>query len=105
MNTNTLVGDLIEGGKRIVDQLPQDGFEVTAAFWLKQPKTSNGISTSCPRLQNLNASATLTSDFIRSSCEYRTDSQHPDRIVFSPRGVMFRDGATRPTFDLILRQR
>jgi hypothetical protein len=39
------------------------------------------------------------------SCEYRTDSQHPDRIVFSPRGVMFRDGATRPTYDLILRHR
>ena len=39
------------------------------------------------------------------SCEYQTDSQHPDRIVFSPRGVMFRDGTTRPTYDLILRQR
>jgi hypothetical protein len=26
---------LIEDGSRIVEQLPQDGFEVTAAFWLK----------------------------------------------------------------------
>jgi len=39
------------------------------------------------------------------SCEWRTDSQHPDRIAFAPRGVLYRDGSTRPTFDLILRQR
>ncbi len=39
------------------------------------------------------------------SCAWQTDAQHPDRIAFSPRGVTFRDGATRPTFDLILRQR
>lgn len=31
----TLVDDLIEDGARIVEQLPQDGFEVTAALWLK----------------------------------------------------------------------
>ena len=35
MDTNTLVNDLIEDGRRIVDQLPSDGFEVTTAFWLK----------------------------------------------------------------------
>jgi hypothetical protein len=35
MDTNTLVKDLIEDGSRIVEQLPQDGFETTAAFWLK----------------------------------------------------------------------
>jgi hypothetical protein len=35
MDTNTLVKDLIEDGRKIVEQLPQDGFEVTAAFWLK----------------------------------------------------------------------
>jgi hypothetical protein len=39
------------------------------------------------------------------SCDWRTDSQHPDRIAFSPRGVIYQDGTTRPTFDLILRQR
>jgi hypothetical protein len=39
------------------------------------------------------------------SCEWQTDSRHPDRIAFSPRGVTFRDGTTRPTFDLILKQR
>jgi hypothetical protein len=27
-----------------------------------------------------------------------------DLIAFSPRGVTYRDGSTRPTFDLILRQ-
>jgi hypothetical protein len=27
---------LIEDGRRIIEQLPQDGFEVTAAFWLKK---------------------------------------------------------------------
>lgn len=39
------------------------------------------------------------------SCQWVTDSQHPDRIAFSPRGVIFQNGATRPTFDLILQQR
>jgi hypothetical protein len=39
------------------------------------------------------------------SCQWQTDAQHPDRIAFSPRGVTFQTGATRPTFDLILRQR
>ncbi len=36
------------------------------------------------------------------SCEYRHDPTHPDEIAMSPRGVMFRDGRTRPTFDLLL---
>lgn len=35
MDTNILVSDLIEDGRRIVGQLPQAGFEATAAFWLK----------------------------------------------------------------------
>ena len=39
------------------------------------------------------------------SCQWQTDSQHPDRIAYSPRGVVFQNGATRPTFDLILQQR
>jgi len=37
------------------------------------------------------------------SCQYRRDAQHPDRIAFSPTGVRYADGKTRPTFDLILR--
>jgi hypothetical protein len=36
VDTTTLVGEMIEDGRRIVEQLPQDGFEVTAAFWLKK---------------------------------------------------------------------
>lgn len=39
------------------------------------------------------------------SCRYERDSQHPDRIAFSPRGVIFRDGSSRPTYDIILRPR
>jgi hypothetical protein len=35
VDTNTLVSELIDDGKTIVEQLPQDGFEITAAFWLK----------------------------------------------------------------------
>jgi hypothetical protein len=35
VDTNTLVDGLIEDGRRILDELPQGGFEVTAAFWLK----------------------------------------------------------------------
>ncbi len=36
------------------------------------------------------------------SCRYRRDPSHPDRIAYSPAGVTFRDGTTRPTFDLVL---
>lgn len=39
------------------------------------------------------------------SCRFERDPSHPDRIAFSPRGVTFRDGRTRPTFDLILKPR
>ena len=38
-------------------------------------------------------------------CRYQIDSQHPDRIAWSPVGVRYRDGKTRPTFDLILHSR
>jgi hypothetical protein len=36
VDTNTLVSDLINDGRKIAEQLPKDGFEVTAAFWLKK---------------------------------------------------------------------
>jgi hypothetical protein len=39
------------------------------------------------------------------SCRFERDPAHPDRIAFSPKGVTFRDGTTRPTFDLVLKQR
>src|SRR5262249_50281686 len=39
------------------------------------------------------------------SCRFERDPNHQDRIAFSPKGVTFRDGKTRPTFDLILKAR
>lgn len=36
MDTETLVDRLIDDGQKLVDRLPQDGFDVTAAFWLKR---------------------------------------------------------------------
>jgi hypothetical protein len=41
-------------------------------------------------------------DIVSLSCEYHNDARHPDEIAMSPRGVTFRNGTTRPTFDLIL---
>jgi len=35
MDTVTLVNKYIDDGERLIKQLPQEGFEVTAAFWLK----------------------------------------------------------------------
>ena len=40
---------------------------------------------------------------ISVSCRFGIDTKHPDRIAWSPKGVTFRDGKSRPTFDLILR--
>ena len=36
------------------------------------------------------------------SCRFERDKNHPRGIAFSPCGATFRDGKTRPTFDLIL---
>jgi hypothetical protein len=36
------------------------------------------------------------------SCRFERDPRHPDRIAFSRNGVVFADGKTRPTFDLML---
>jgi tetratricopeptide (TPR) repeat protein len=36
------------------------------------------------------------------SCQFERDAKHPDRIAFSKPGVTFKDGSTRPTFDLVL---
>jgi hypothetical protein len=38
------------------------------------------------------------------SCAHQRDARHPDRIVYSPMGVRFKDGSTRPTFDLLLHE-
>ena len=37
------------------------------------------------------------------STKWQTLPDHPDKIAISPTGVTFQDGATRPTFDLILK--
>jgi hypothetical protein len=36
------------------------------------------------------------------SCRHVRDMNHTDRIAYSPRGVFFRDGSKRPTYDIIL---
>lgn len=38
------------------------------------------------------------------SCQFERDATHPDRIAYSKAGVTFKDGRTRPTFDLVLHQ-
>jgi hypothetical protein len=35
MDTATLVRDLIDDGQKLLERLPQEGFEVTAGFWLR----------------------------------------------------------------------
>jgi len=35
MDTDTLVENRIDDGQKLVEELPQGGFDVTAAFWLK----------------------------------------------------------------------
>lgn len=36
------------------------------------------------------------------SVKFARDASHPDRIAYSKAGVTFKDGTTRPTFDLVL---
>ena len=36
------------------------------------------------------------------SCRYERDRRDPDRVACSPKGMTFRNGTTRPTYDLIL---
>jgi hypothetical protein len=35
MDSDTLVETLVDDGRKLVEELPQRGFEVAAAFWLK----------------------------------------------------------------------
>jgi hypothetical protein len=39
------------------------------------------------------------------SCTHQRDAKHADRIMYSETGVQFKDGSTRPTFDLLLHER
>ncbi len=36
------------------------------------------------------------------SCKFERDSKHPDHVAHSKAGVTFKDGTSRPTFDLVL---
>jgi len=40
-------------------------------------------------------------NIVALSCAYEYDATHPDEIAYSTRGVTFRDGGVRPTFDLV----
>lgn len=35
MDTDTLVRELIDAGQKLAEELPQRGFDVSAAFWIK----------------------------------------------------------------------
>jgi len=37
------------------------------------------------------------------SCKWQTLSTNADKVAFSPNGVVFQDGKTRPSFDLVLK--
>jgi len=37
------------------------------------------------------------------SCKWQVLNENPDKVAFSPNGVVFQDGKTRPTFDLVLK--
>jgi Tetratricopeptide repeat len=37
------------------------------------------------------------------SCKWQTLNNNPDKVAFSPNGVVFQDGKTRPSFDLVLK--
>jgi hypothetical protein len=39
------------------------------------------------------------------SYAYQLDATHPDEMAFAPAGVMFSDGSSRPTFDVVLHTR
>ena len=44
-------------------------------------------------------------DIVALNCRATRDSRHPDHIFASAAGVTYRDGSTRPTYDLVLHER
>lgn len=70
-----------------------------AGLSLWQDANQNGVSDS-GEVRPLAAH-----DIVAISCTHEIDVAHPDRIAFSPRGVTFANGATRPTFDVRLHRR
>jgi len=90
-----------ENGYRALRALDDDGDrrlagpELTGlAIW--RDRNSNGRSEA-GEVQPLAAW-----DITSLSCDYEIDATHPDEIAFSPAGVTFRDGSSRPTFDIVL---
>lgn len=67
------------------------------AIW--QDSNGNGISEmgEVRSLQELG--------IVALSFHHEHDATHPDKIRFSPQGVHFIDGSSRPTYDIILHQR
>ncbi|HSO74764.1 MAG TPA: hypothetical protein VLU47_07990 [Blastocatellia bacterium] len=41
-------------------------------------------------------------NIVALSCRYLRNTSRPDRMPYSPQGVFFRDGSSRPTYDVIL---
>jgi hypothetical protein len=72
-----------------------DGSELTRlALW--HDRNANGLSEAGEVLP-------LTAfDIVALGYQHESDPQHPDRIAMAPRGVTFRDGTTRATYDLLL---
>jgi tetratricopeptide (TPR) repeat protein len=90
-----------ENGYRALRALDDDGdrrlagAELTGlAIW--RDRNSNGRSEP-GEVQPL-----VAWDIVSLSCDYEIDPTHPDEIAFSPAGVTFRDGSSRPTFDIVL---
>jgi tetratricopeptide (TPR) repeat protein len=44
-------------------------------------------------------------EIVALSCRWEASRTHPEKITFSPKGVTYKDGSTRPTYDLILRSK
>lgn len=42
-------------------------------------------------------------DIVAISYKWQTLNNNPDKVAFSPNGVVFQDGNTRPSFDLVLK--
>lgn len=92
-----------------------NGYEALSALDDNSDGTLRGAElTGLALWHDVNANGVCDAGEVRSlsehgivalACDWQTDAQHADRIAFSPRGVTFQNGATRPTFDLILRQR
>jgi hypothetical protein len=67
------------------------------ALW--NDANSNGIS------ERGEVRTLVSYDIVALNCRATRDASHPDHIYGSVAGVTYRDGSTRPTFDLVLHER